>query len=306
MIEDADGHRLTLGVVTGRREPARARPLGCAAHVRQDADVPGPDSSRPLGPASLPRAFDAHARSYDRLVAANPRYHDHLRLSARRMGLARGSGLRLLDVGCGTGASTAALLDAVPGAQVVGVDASAEMLAQARRKNWPPGVQFVHSRLEDLDRAGVTGPFDGILAAYLVRNLADPDAGLRAMHDLLRPGAPLAVHEYSARDSLRSRMVWDAVCWGVIIPMGRLRSGSGDLYRYLWRSVRAFDGVRSVAERMGRAGFIDIRTQTVTGWQTHIVHTFLGRRPAGPDPSPGAADELADLETPPVGTPSVD
>ncbi|MFC5993982.1 class I SAM-dependent methyltransferase [Pseudonocardia hispaniensis] len=271
--------------------------------------MPGPDPRRPLGPASLPRAFDAHARSYDRMVASNRRYHDHLRLSARRMGLARSSGLRLLDVGCGTGASTAALLDAVPGAQVVAVDASAEMLAQARRKNWPPGVRFVHARLENLDRAGITGPFDAILAAYLVRNLPDPDAGLRVLHDLLRPGAPIAVHEYSARDSLRSRMVWDAVCWGVIIPMGRLRSGSTELYRYLWRSVREFDGVGAFTDRMARAGFTDIRTQTMTGWQTHIVHTFLGRRPVEDDPAldadAGRPADLADVETPPAGSPSV-
>ena len=30
--------------------------------------------------------------------------------------------------------------------------------------------------------------------------------------------APLAVHEYSVRDSARSRAVWTSVCWGVIIP----------------------------------------------------------------------------------------
>ncbi len=270
--------------------------------------VTGTDSGRKLGPVSVPRAFDAHARSYDRLVNANPGYHDHLRMSARRMGLTRGAGLRLLDLGCGTGASTAALLDAVPGAEVVAVDASAEMLAHARRKNWPPGVRFVHSRLEDLATAGITGPFDGILAAYLVRNLADRDAGLRSMYDLLRPGAPLAVHEYSVRDSLRSRLVWTSVAWGVIIPMGRLRTGSADLYRYLWRSVLNFDGVKTFADRMTAAGFTDVRTQTMTGWQTHIVHTFLGRRPGDPGGDPADATvpeglDLSEIDTPPEGTP---
>ena len=88
-----------------------------------------------MDPSSVAKAFDAHARTYDKLVGANPGYHEHLRLSARRMGL-KGGGLRLLDLGCGTGASTAALLDAYPGSQVTAVDASAEMLGQARRKNW--------------------------------------------------------------------------------------------------------------------------------------------------------------------------
>ncbi len=238
-----------------------------------------PTSSR------VPAAFDAAAHRYDKLVGANPGYHEHLRMSARRMGLPNGGvGLRLLDLGCGTGASTAALLDAAPHAEIVGVDASSEMLQQARRKSWPPGVRFVHSRAENLVYAGVTGPFDGVLAAYLVRNLPNPDAGLRGILKLLRPGAPLAVHEYSVHDSRRSRAVWNAVAWSMIIPYGRLRTGSSELYRYLWRSVKEFDGAQAFQERMRRAGFADVRSQTMPGWQQGIVHTFLGRCP----PSPGA------------------
>jgi ubiquinone/menaquinone biosynthesis C-methylase UbiE len=229
-------------------------------------------------------SFDRHARSYDRLVGANPGYHEHLRMSAKRMGLrAPGTGLRLLDLGCGTGASTAALLDAVPQAEIVAVDASAEMLAEATAKSWPRRVRFVHGDAADLTRScGVTGPFDGILAAYLLRNLPDRDAALHQFHGLLRPGAPLALHEYSVRDSVRSRLRWTAVCWSVIIPMGTLRTGSGDLYRYLWRSVLEFDGVRALTSRLEAAEFADVRVQTVPGWQQDIVHTFLGRRPGAP------------------------
>ncbi|MGE3287712.1 MAG: class I SAM-dependent methyltransferase [Pseudonocardia sp.] len=247
------------------------------------------------------RSFDAHARTYDKLVAANPGYHDHLRLTTRRMGLPdRGSGLRLLDLGCGTGASTAALLDAAPEAEIVAVDASAEMLAQARRKVWPPRVRFVYADAENLGEK-VEGPFDGILAAYLLRNLADRDAALRTFHDLLAPGAPLALHEYSVRDSLRARVTWTSMCWTVIIPMGRVRAGSADLYRYLWRSVREFDGAAALRSRMGEAGFVDLRVQTFPGWQNGIVHTFLGRRPGGPPP--GTDGEAA---TPPEGLPAAE
>lgn len=231
--------------------------------------------------AEVPRAFDAAARGYDQLVNANPGYHEHLRLSARRMGLtARGSGPRLLDLGCGTGASTRALLDAVPDAEIVGVDASDRMLDRARAKDWPASVRFVRSRAEELAEAGVRGPFDGVFAAYLVRNLPEPDVGLRAVFELLRPGAPLAVHEYSVADSRRARAVWTAVCWSVIIPAGRVVTGSSDLYTYLWRSVRDFDGVAAFERRLAAAGFVDLRTQTVPGWQQQVVHTFLGRRPA--------------------------
>ena len=84
---------------------------------------------------AVPAAFDAGASAYDRLVGANPGYHAHLRMSARRMRIPnRGRGLRLLDAGCGTGASTVALLAAAPEAEIVAVDASAGMLAEAARQ----------------------------------------------------------------------------------------------------------------------------------------------------------------------------
>ena len=251
---------------------------------------------------SVPRAFDDHAASYDRLVDANPGYHDHLRLSVQRMGLRdRGRGLRLLDVGCGTGASTAALLAVAPEAEVVAVDASPEMLNEAQRKPWPDHVQFVQGNAQNLAAVGVTGPFDGILAAYLVRNLPAPDSALRSFLTLLRPGAPLAVHEYSVRDSTRSAVVWTLVCWTIIIPLGRLRSGGSGLYRYLGRRVLRFEGVATLAQRLRDAGFADVRCQTFPGWQQNIVHTVLGRRPPEPElrPAPAVADE----PTPPTGLP---
>ena len=69
-----------------------------------------------LSREAVPAAFDVGASAYDRLVGANPGYHAHLRLSAQRMRLPDdGRALRLLDAGCGTGASTAALLSAGAG-----------------------------------------------------------------------------------------------------------------------------------------------------------------------------------------------
>jgi len=238
--------------------------------------------SRPddVTPANVPSAFDAGAPAYDRLVGANPGYHDHLRLSAQRMQLPDGGrGLRLLDAGCGTGASTAALLAAAPQAEIIGVDGSFGMLAEARAKKWPASVRFVHSRIEQLDDADVGGQFDGILAAYLIRNLADRDAQLRAFRDMLRPGGRLAVHEYSVRDSRLATAVWNAVCTTVIIPAGRLRTGDASLYTYLRRSVNQFDGASGFRERLRGNGFTNVRSETVPGWQRGVVHTFLADAP---------------------------
>ena len=233
-----------------------------------------------LSSGDIPGAFDAGAPAYDKLVDANPGYHTHLRLSAQRMELPdEGEGLRLLDAGCGTGASTAALLAAAPKAEIVAVDASRGMLAQAAAKPWPSSVRFVHSRIEDLGEAGIHGPFDGILAAYLVRNLTDKDGQLRAFRTLLRPGGTLAVHEYSVRDSRVAIAVWNIVCAAIIIPSGRLRSGDASLYKYLRRSVNRFDGAAAFRDRLRANGFSSVRSETMPGWQRNIVHTFVGQAP---------------------------
>ena len=230
--------------------------------------------------AGVPAAFDQDASSYDRLVGANPGYFDHLRRSAARLDLpGRGTGLRLLDVGCGTGLSTRALLETYPEAEIVAADASAEMLAQARAKAWPTTVRFVHSRAEDLAAAGVDGPFDGILAAYLLRNLPDVSAGAAGLRDLLAPGAPLAVHEYSVADSAYARAVWTAVCWAIVIPLGWRVTGDASLYRYLWRSVLAFDGLTRLRGRLTGAGLEHVRVEPMDGWQRGIVHSVVGLRP---------------------------
>lgn len=233
-----------------------------------------------LARGDVPDAFDVGADAYDRLVGANPGYHTNLRRSVQRMRLPdNGRGLRLLDAGCGTGASTAALLAAAPEAEIIAVDASAGMLEAARAKSWPASVRFVHTPIEELGEHGITGPFDAILAAYLLRNLADPDGQLRAFAGLLRPGGTLAVHEYSVRDSPAARKIWHAVCWTIIIPSGWLRTRSTTLYRHLWRSVLSFDGAQRFRQRMSDAGFTSVRGETMSGWERNIVHTFIGEVP---------------------------
>lgn len=246
---------------------------------------------------ALTAAFDRGADRYDRLVSFNPGYHAQLRRSARRLGLPDGgAGRRVLDLGCGTGASTAALAAVFPAAEVVGVDASAGMLERARAKRWPPGVRFVHAPAEDLGGAGVDGPFDAVLAAYCFRNLTDPDAVLRTVRGLLAPGGRLAVHEYALAGGRADRLMWDAVCRGVILPLGAV-TGDRSLYRHLWRSVTAFDTAPEFGARLARGGFDRVRVLPLPGWHAGIAHTFVCRLGAAEPGRPAAGDARADGES---------
>ncbi|MFJ8862363.1 class I SAM-dependent methyltransferase [Streptomyces sp. NPDC102451] len=236
----------------------------------------------------LAHAFDHASHTYDRLTALNPGYRSDLLRSAHRLRLPRGGrGLRVLDLGCGTGASTRALLRAAPYARITAVDASAGMLERARAKRWPPNVRFVHRSAEEIPTTEDDGSYDAVFVAYLFRNVAEPGEVLEAVRTLLRPGGRLLVHEYSLSGSPVHRAVWNAVCRGVIVPAGTL-TGDRALYHHLWRSVLAFDTAPVFARRIARAGFPFVRAVPVGGWQTGIVHVFLARsavEPVRPDAS---------------------
>jgi ubiquinone/menaquinone biosynthesis methyltransferase len=225
--------------------------------------------------------FDRVARRYDLLTTLNPGYGKHLRWSAERLRLPRGGeGQRLLDLCCGTGASTRALARVYPRAEIVGLDASEGMLEVARRKSFGRRVTFVAGDAMRPRESGIAGSFDAVMMAYGIRNVPDADGCLAAVRELLAPGAPVCFHEYSVRDSAVARAVWNAVTFGVIIPAGYLASREHELYRYLRRSVLDFDGVSAFEARLRAAGLEDVRTEPMDGWQRGIVHSFVARRPS--------------------------
>jgi ubiquinone/menaquinone biosynthesis C-methylase UbiE len=242
-------------------------------------------------------AFDEVAPRYDLMVALNPGYHAHLRMAANGLveWLARPqpeselTPIRLLDLGCGSGASTRAVLEAAQSVglrlAIVGADASAGMLDQARAKDWPVSVRFEVGQAEEIvgshEWLGLDDPIQGAFAAYLFRNVAERDKLLAGLFDLLADGGVLVVQEYSVAGSrLWTKALWTAVCWLAIIPLGWLTSRRSRLYRYLWLSVRSFDSVQTFVDRLYGAGFVDVEVRTVPGWQRGILHTFRARRPA--------------------------
>ena len=231
----------------------------------------------PLAKVEVPAEFDRVARRYEFLTGLNPGYRRHLRLSASRLDPSPDG--EFLDLCCGTGTSTRAILAEHPGARVTAVDGSAGMLARARRQFPEGAVELLQADAMDPAASGIEGPFDSILMAYGIRNMSDPDLCLANLIGLLRPGGTICFHEYSVADSARARATWNAVSLGVIIPGGFLTSGTTRIYRYLRRSVLDFDGVAAFEERLRRAGFVDVRTEPMDGWQRDILHSFLARRP---------------------------
>jgi ubiquinone/menaquinone biosynthesis methyltransferase len=228
---------------------------------------------------AVPSAFDRVAGHYDLLTALNPGYTKHLRWSAERMGLSRTTDTAILDLCCGTGLSTHALARTYPNARITGLDASAGMLAVAEKKPWARDIRWLCGDAMDPAASGADGPFDGILMAYGIRNMPDPDLCLQRLLAILKPGGVICFHEYSVNDSPWTRLLWNAVSLGIIIPAGLVTAPRSDIYRYLRASVNQFDGATAFQARLTRAGFIDQHRHTMDGWQTGIVHSFLARKP---------------------------
>lgn len=240
----------------------------------------------------LAEQFDRAAGRYDLLTRLNPGYHGALRDAAVALvGRLRGASgpvtpLRLWDLGCGSGLSTQALVEAAgPDAEVVGVDASAGMLEQARAKGWPAGVRFVQALAQDLPGVAAqegTGPADGAFAAYLMRNVPEDqrDATVAAIRDQVRPGGWVALQDYHVKGDRLASTVWTVVCWGVVMPLSVLLRGNPAIYRYLWRSVLDNDSTAELAARLDRVGLTEQTWTTARGWQRGILHTVLARRPA--------------------------
>lgn len=261
----------------------------------------------------LSREFDRAAGRYDLLTRLNPGYHRELRAAAdalvQRLRATTDEPATLWDLGCGSGLSTQALLLSTrPGTRIVGLDASGGMLAQARAKDWPATVTFVEGtaqHLTDTAAAHLDGPADGAFAAYLLRNVpaAERDGVLRAIHDQVRPGGWIALHDYHVAGDRRAERTWTAVCRGVVTPLSAVVRGNPEIYRYLWRSVLDNESTTSLSERLGRAGFVDVTWTTARGWQRGILHTVLARRPLDPDAGPdaGTAAGADPSDTPPTG-----
>lgn len=95
---------------------------------------------------------------------------------------------RVLDLGCGAGASTAPLVARWPQADVVGIDTSPAMIAEARAK--VPGARFA---IADAATFEPDAPLDLVFSNATLQWIADHRRLLPRLMGRLRPGGMLAV-----------------------------------------------------------------------------------------------------------------
>ncbi len=209
--------------------------------------------------------FSAPAENYDRFMG---RYAAPLAPAfADAAGVAAGT--RVLDVGCGPGGLTAELL--ARGADVAAADPAEQFAAACRERH--PGADVRVAPAEDLPWDDDS--FDVTLAQLVIAFMADPDAGLREMARVTRPGGTVAA------------CMWDTA------------GGGMTMLSTFWRAARAVDPAAAgeaarpgtsegdIADRLERAGLdrvvADSLTVSVdyTGVDDYWEPFTLGVGPAG-------------------------
>ena len=156
---------------------------------------------------------------------------------------------RVLDVATGTGHVALELAGRLPRGQVTGVDFSAGMLAQARKKAAARGIQnvaFAEMDMQDLRFAGA--PFDAAACAFGIFFVEDMESALAHMATKVRPGGAVVLCNFQ-KDyfcPLRDLLVRRLAACGVPLPP------------QTWERIASEAGCRAL---FANAGLRDIRVE---------------------------------------------
>lgn len=158
-----------------------------------------------MSPDERPSVSDA----YDRLAATyetqeEDPYCADFEFPATTALIPAVDGKRILDAGCGHGRYTAWLLER--GAEVIGVDESAEMLDRARER-LDDGVELHQSDITDPLEFADDNSFDGVVCGLSLHYVEDWRDPFTAFERILRPGGFLV---FSAQHPVDEYIAFDA------------------------------------------------------------------------------------------------
>ena len=165
---------------------------------------------------------------------------------------------KVLDLCCGTGDMTAALMKLRPaiGEAVTGLDFSAEMLGRARVKYADENARWVEGDAMRLPYPDAS--FDLVTAAFGFRNLTNYADGLKEIARVLKPGGQIGILECNQPDGL-SGAFYNLYLHHGLPLIGGVISGQRAAYSYLPASIARFPRAAQMLPMMSNAGFAEAR-----------------------------------------------
>jgi ubiquinone/menaquinone biosynthesis C-methylase UbiE len=155
--------------------------------------------------------FAALTRFYDPVIRATTRESRFKSLLIDQA--APSPGQRILDLGCGTGTLALQVKRRQPGADVVGLDADPEMLAQARGKARQAGVELELTEGYSTQLPYEEASFDRVLSTLFFHHL-DPDPKRQTAREIarvLRPGGELHVADWGPPSDVVMRLAFQGI-----------------------------------------------------------------------------------------------
>ena len=218
------------------------------------AAPPTPEQRRRT-PGAIRRMFEAVAPGYDRMNRILSLGLDRGWRKAAIRELDPRPGSRILDLCCGTG-DLALLLPA--NARAVGCDFTPAMLEIAGHKARARGIGLRLAAGDALRLPFRSGCFDGAVVGFGVRNLGDPGAAFGEILRVLRPGARLAILEFSRPPGRLVRIGHRGWLRLAVPALARLAVSGAEPYRYLKDSIFGFPKAPELARKLRESGFAEV------------------------------------------------
>ncbi len=189
------------------------------------------------------------------------------------------AGMDVLDLGCGPGSITVGLADIVAPGSVLGIDRSADVIAQASAAHGDTAnAEFREGNVYDLDAADES--FDVVHAHQVLQHLADPVAALREMRRVVRPGGLVAVREADFGAMVWSPAVAELDEWRALYQrLARGNGGEPDAGRRLpeWVAAAGFAEVEVTSSNWTYAA-PDERASLAHPWADRILHSAFAEQ----------------------------
>lgn len=171
---------------------------------------------------------------------------------------------RILDVATGTADLAISLKQALPNAEVIGVDFAEPMLRVGRNKVSKLNLTLPLLQGDGLNLNYPDNSFDALTIAYGIRNFTDRQRGLEEFCRVLKPGGRLVVLEFPPPPKNLFGRLFRLYFLGISPYIAGMFSGRRDAYIYLGKSVLNFPSPTALGSMMQGAGFVRIRYKLQT------------------------------------------